>query len=66
VNAPLGDSNFRWKSVDVCAKAARPVYGLLGDEKNLVIRHPDSDHNFPDDMRAEAYATIDSVLRPKK
>jgi hypothetical protein len=66
VNAPLHDSNFRWKSVDVCAKAARPVYGLLGDEKHLTIRHPDSDHNFPDDMREEAYATIDSVLRPKK
>jgi hypothetical protein len=66
VNAPLHDSNFRWKSVDVCAKAARPVFGLLGDEKHLVIRHPDSGHNFPDDMREEAYATIDSVLRPKK
>lgn len=65
VNAPLHDSNFRWKSVDVCAKAARPVYKLLGDEKDLVIRHPDSDHNFPDEMRRQAYETIDSVLRPK-
>ena len=66
VNAPLHDSNFRWKSVDVCAKAARPVYGLLGDENDLVIRHPDSDHNFPDEMRKEAYETIDRVLRPQK
>lgn len=66
VNAPLHDSNFRWKSVDVCAKAARPVYRLLGDEKDLVIRHPDSDHNFPDEMRRQAYETIDSVLRSDK
>jgi len=66
VNAPLHDSNFRWKSVDVCAAAARPVYRLLGAGDRLVIRHPDSDHNFPDDMRAEAYRTIDSVLRAKQ
>lgn len=66
VNAPLHDSNFRWKSVDTCAKAAKPVYRLLGNENGLVIRHPDSDHNFPDEMRREAYKTIDSVLRPEK
>ncbi len=64
VNAPLHDSNFVAASVDRCAAAARPVYKLLGDEKKLVIRHPDSDHNFPDDMRKEAYELIDSVLRP--
>lgn len=62
VNAPLHDSNFVAASVDRCADAARPVYKLLGDEKSLVIRHPDSDHNFPDEMRAEAYKLIDSVL----
>lgn len=65
VNAPLKDSNFRWKSVDRCADAARPIYNLLGAEGKLVIRHPDSDHNFPEDMREEAYRTIDSVLRAK-
>ncbi|MDA0809628.1 MAG: alpha/beta hydrolase [Planctomycetota bacterium] len=64
VNAPLHDSNFVAASVDRCADAARPVYKLLGDDKNLVIRHPDSDHNFPDAMRQEAYQLIDSVLRP--
>jgi hypothetical protein len=63
VNAPLRDSNFRWQSVDACAKAARPVYRLLGDEKDLVIRHPDAEHSFPDAMREEAYGMFDSVLR---
>ena len=64
VHAPLRDSNFRWKSVDVCAVAALPIYKLLGNEKGLIIKHPDYNHNFPEDMRKEAYQTIDSVLRP--
>ncbi len=65
VNAPLHDSNFRWQSVDRCAAAARPVYKLLGGEGALVVRHPDCDHNFPAEMREEAYRTIDAALRPK-
>jgi hypothetical protein len=66
VHAPLRDSNFRWKSVDTCAKAARPIYKLLGNEKGLVIKHPDYNHNFPEDMREAAYQTIDSVLWSSK
>jgi len=65
VHAPLRDGNFRWKSVDVCAKAAQPIYKLLGNENGLIIKHPDYNHNFPKDMREGAYATIDSVLRPQ-
>ena len=64
VHAPLRDSNFRWKSVDVCAEAARPIYKLLGNEMGLIIKHPDYNHNFPEDMREAAYQAIDSVLRP--
>lgn len=63
VNAPLHDSNFRWKSVDACAAAAEPVYKLLGGEGRMTVRHPDSDHNFPDEMREEAYGVIDRVLQ---
>jgi len=63
VNAPLHDSNFRWRSVDRCAAAAQPVYKMLGGDGKLIVRHPDCDHDFPDAMREEAYATIDSVLR---
>ncbi len=64
VNAPLRDGNFRHRSVDRCARAAAPVYQLLGGEGRLVVRHPDSDHNFPEAMRMEAYRTMDRVLRP--
>jgi glucuronyl esterase-like protein len=65
VNAPLHDSDFQWQSVDECAQAARPIYELLGGKDHLTIRHPDCDHNFPDQLREEAYKTIDSVLRPE-
>ena len=63
VHAPLRDSNFRWKSVDVCVKAARPIYKMLGNEDDLIIKHPDYPHDFPNDMREAAYKTIDSVLK---
>jgi len=63
VNAPLRDDNFQWKSVDQCAAAARPVYELLGGKGNLVVKHPDCGHDFPDELREEAYKLIDSVLR---
>jgi dienelactone hydrolase len=62
VNAPLKDGNFNWDSVDRIAAAATPVFKLLGAEKNLTIRHPDSDHDFPDQERFEAYEVIESVL----
>ena len=66
VNAPKRDGNFRWKSVDACASAARPVYSLLGGEGRLIVKHPDSGHDFPEKLREEAYGVIDSVLRPKR
>jgi hypothetical protein len=63
INAPLHDGNFQAESVDRCVAAAVPVYALLGGEGNLIVRHPDCDHNFPENLRTEAYAVIDSVLK---
>ena len=63
VNAPLRDSNFRAESVDRCAAAATAIYKLLGGEGKLVVKHPDCEHDFPDEMRQEAYGLIDSALR---
>lgn len=63
VNAPLHDSNFRWKSVDKCASAARPIYELLDAKGKLVIDHPDCDHNFPEEQRQKAYQLFDTVLK---
>lgn len=66
INAPLHDSNFRAGSVDKCIAAARPVYELLGVPDQLIVRHPDYDHNFKEAQRREAYRLIDSVLCPAR
>ncbi|MBL9136429.1 MAG: alpha/beta hydrolase [Verrucomicrobiales bacterium] len=62
VNAPTGDSNFRWQSVDRIASAAQPVYALYHAEKHLVVRHPECQHRFPPELRQEAYTFMDAQL----
>lgn len=63
VSAPLHDGNFQAVSVDRCAAAARPVYALFHADAQLVIRHPDCGHEFPEAVRKDAYEAIDAVLR---
>lgn len=62
VNAPLKDANFKWDSVDRIATAAAPIFRLYGVGENLTIRHPASDHDFPDQERHEAYDVIRQVI----
>lgn len=63
ISAPLHDSNFRADSVDRVASAASQVYKLYGHPDRLRVEHPDCDHDFPDEMRKEAYKLFDEVLR---
>jgi len=63
VSAPLGDTNFKWRSVDNIAKAASPIYQLYGVPKNLRVEHPDCGHLFPKEMREIAYQLFDENLR---
>lgn len=65
-NAPKGDSNFRWDSVDRVAAAAGPVYRLHAAGDRLVVRHPESAHRFPPELRQEAYAFIEEHLFPAR
>ena len=55
LSAPTGDANFKWTSVDRIAAAARPVYELFGRSENLIVEHPDCDHDFPTAQRQRAY-----------
>ena len=64
ISAPIGDTNFKWKSVDAIVAAARPVYALYGAGDKLIVRHPDCAHRFPPEMREEAYRFIEQTLRP--
>ncbi|MEO5802001.1 MAG: prolyl oligopeptidase family serine peptidase [Verrucomicrobiota bacterium] len=63
VNAPKGDANFRWESVDRVMAAAKPIYKLYGAEKKLRVEHPDCAHDFPDEIRAAAYKFVDENLK---
>lgn len=63
INAPLGDTNFRWRSVDEIARAAAQVYQLYGVPQNLRVEHPDCGHDFPDGMRQIAFRLFDENLK---
>lgn len=63
ISAPLGDTNFKWRSVDAIADAARPIYALLGAPHGLQIEHPDCGHLFPAGMREKACRLLEEKLR---
>ena len=63
VNAPLRDANFQASSVDRIVSASAPVFKLLGAEGHVRVMHPDTEHDFSDEPRMEAYRFIDSVLK---
>src|SRR5437660_9399378 len=63
VNAPLGDTNFKWRSVDAVVTAARPVFELYHVAQNLRVEHPDCGHLFPPEMRQMAYKLFDENLK---
>ena len=58
--APTGDGNFRADSVDRVATAARQVFELFGAPDDLRVIHPEIGHDFPADMRAEAYRFLEA------
>ncbi|MGV3756419.1 MAG: alpha/beta hydrolase family protein [Verrucomicrobiota bacterium] len=63
ISAPLKDANFKWDSVDKVVAAARPIYQLHGKLQNLLLEHPDCDHDFPDAMREKAYGLMQKELK---
>jgi dienelactone hydrolase len=63
VNAPTGDANFKYQSVDRILNSARPVYSLYGRESKIHVEHPDCPHDFPEKIREASYAFIDENLR---
>jgi len=62
--APTRDHNFQAASVDRIARAAQPVFQLLGHPERLVVEHPDCEHDFPAQMRERAYRWIEQALQP--
>ena len=64
-NSPTQDDNFAVGGVKKAAARAAEVYRLHGVEEKLVVRHPECDHDFPPEVREEAYRFIDRHLGRK-
>ncbi len=62
IAAPYEDSNFKWQSVDVIARAAKRVYALYDAEEVLMVVHPQCDHDFPNEVREQAYVLFRKLL----
>jgi hypothetical protein len=61
-SSPLHDSNFDVRGVKKAIPKAREVYKLLDQPDALQLRTPDCEHDFPPQVRQEAYRIIDQAL----
>jgi dienelactone hydrolase len=61
-NSPIRDDNFDYRGVEKAAVEARRVYELYGQPQLLRVTYPDAEHDFPDDVREEAYRFLDKTL----
>lgn len=64
-NSPVNDSNFDVEGVRKGIASASGVYTFLKAEDNLQVRYPEAGHDFPHDVRLEAYQFIDKILEHK-
>lgn len=64
--APTMDGNFRADSVDRIAKSAAEIFKLHGCPDHLRLLHPECQHDFPPEMRQEAFKMFDAVLKAAK
>lgn len=61
-NSPLEDSNFDVVGVRKGIASASEVYDFFGVKDNLQVVYPDAAHDFPPDVRLQAYRFIDKIL----
>ncbi|MCK4465037.1 MAG: hypothetical protein KAU83_04940, partial [Bacteroidales bacterium] len=62
-NSPIHDSNFDMAGVKKAINEAQKVYRLFYAAENLQVRYPDCGHDFPPEVRLQAYEYIDKVLK---
>lgn len=65
-NSPLRDSNFDVAGVKKAQAAVQPIFELLGAENQIEIAYPGCEHDFPPDIRQQAYGFIDARLKPAR
>jgi len=62
-NSPLKDANFDVQGVKEGIVKVTKVYQFLKSKDNLQVRYPDAQHDFPPEVRLEAYRFIDKVFK---
>jgi hypothetical protein len=62
-NSPFNDLNFNVEGVRIGIAQAMEVYKLFGAEEYLQVRYPIVGHDFPPEIRFEAYRFIDKILQ---
>jgi dienelactone hydrolase len=61
-SSPVRDGNFEVSGVRDCIRAAEPVFALFDARERLQAIYPESEHDFPDEAREQAYAFLDRHL----
>ena len=59
INAPTRDANFDSTGVDDVVNTVKPLF----PPGRLIVRHPDSTHDFPEPVRKEAYDYLEKLIR---
>lgn len=62
VNAPLHDANFAVVGVRKCEASLQPLLRLLGVAEQTQFVYPNAAHDFPDEIRQQAYAWLQKRL----
>lgn len=62
ISAPVEDDNFRVESVREIVKAVQPVFKNLGKPAGLKAVYPLVGHDFPMEVRLEAYVFMEEAL----
>jgi len=61
-NSPVNDSNFDVEGVREGIRSASAVYRFLDAPDNIQVRYPDAGHDFPAEVRLEAYRYLDKLF----
>lgn len=61
-SSPTNDANFDVNGVKIGMASAEGVFSFLGAEEKVRVIYPDAGHDFPLDVREEAYRFIDVQL----
>lgn len=64
-NSPKGDANFDVKGVEKGMLNITKAYQSFHAEDQLQVRYPDAGHDFPPEVRLDAYKFIDKALNYK-